>query len=41
MNLGFQDEYMHCAKESVLRLRCFCCACTQTGMGLNGASCVS
>ena len=33
--------YMHCAKEWVLHLQCFCCACMWTGMGLNGASCVS
>ena len=28
-------------QKSVLRLRRFCCACMQTGMGLNGAWCVS
>ena len=28
-------------QKSVLRLRRFCCVCMQTGMGLNGASCVS
>ena len=39
MNLVFQDEFMHSAKEWVLHLRCF--ACMQTGVGLNGASYVS